>query len=113
MAILSIELVTPINRHELLDALHEEIGVLDGWISDFRFFSDMSAMVAVVLPNRNAVEFAQNLTAIGLKPPVEAIEALERQAEEQNNTGEFSCALNITFVHGDGELRIVSPAVPG
>lgn len=113
MAILSIELVTTIDRHKFLDALREEIGVLDGWIADFRFFSNMSAMVSAVLPNRNAVGFARKLTAIGLNLPLEAVEALARQAGKDNKTGEFSCALNITFIHGDGDLRVASPAVPG
>ncbi len=113
MAILSIELVTTIDRHTLLDALREEIGVLNGWIADFRFFSNMSAMVSVVLPSRNAIEFARKLTAIGLNLPVEAIEALGKQAEKDNKTDEFSCALNVTFIHGDGDLRVASPAVPG
>lgn len=111
MAILSIELVTTIDRHTLLDALREEIGMLDGWIADFRFFSNMSVMVSAVLPSGNAFKFAKKLTAIGLNLPVEAVESLARQVD--NNTGEFSCALNVTFVQGDGDLRIASPAVPG
>ena len=113
MAILSIELVTTIDRHTLLDALREEIGELDGWIADFRFFSNMSAMVSAMLPSRNAAELGKKLTAIGLNLPVEAVEALARQAEKDNKPDEFSCALNVTFIHGDGDLRLASPAVPG
>ena len=113
MATLSIELVTRIERHQLLDALREEIGMLNGWISDFRFFSNMSAVVSVALPNRNAVLFGQKLATMGLNLPVEAIEALANQVAKETTTSEFSCALNITFIHDDGELRVVSPAVPG
>lgn len=113
MAILSIELVTKIDRHKLLDALREEIGILDGWILDFQFFSNMSAMISAVLPSRNAVKFAQKLTDIGLNLPLEAVEALARQADRDIETDEFSCALNITFIGGDGDLAVFSPAVSG
>ncbi len=113
MAILSIELLTTIDRHKFLDTVRDEIGVLDGCISDFRFFSNISAMISAVLPSRNALEFAKRLTAMGLNLPVGAVESFARQADKDSKLDEFPCALNVTFIHSDGDLRIASPAVPG
>ena len=113
MVALSIELVTKIDRHKLIEDVRNAIFVLDGWIEDFRFFSNISAMISAVLPSRNANRFAAMLADIGLILPAETIESLAREATTCIVDSEFLCALNVNFIHGDGDLRIPTPAVPG
>ena len=92
------------NRYVALAELERCIAAY-GFVTDFKFFSDLSASLQIELQQKN------------LEPLKTSIAAIAHVESDELHMGkpEVECTLfcNITFAQGTGELTIDVPAVPG
>jgi hypothetical protein len=96
-------------RQEAIDRAQDEVRRQGGDVHDFTALSDLSLTLIVELSGERAAALAEALRGPGwdveLEPAPEALLALG--AERREGT------LLLTFAEGTGELRHVTPAVPG
>lgn len=96
-------------RQEAIDRAQEEVRRHGGDLLDFTALGDLSLTMIVELSGAGVAALAEGLRGPGwdveVEPPREALLALG--AERQEGT------LLLTFAEGTGELRHVTPAVPG
>lgn len=94
---------TAISRTEALVQRH------GGDVLDFKMFSNLSINLIVEATGAGVVAVVDALTALGWSVELEPARPLllERAADRLEGT------LQISFPEGDGELVVVTPAVPG
>lgn len=76
-----------------------------GFITDFRFFSDLSMSMVIETQERNISSLYENLTKI----------IAVSNDNEFNSSAVTECTIffNITFTRGTGHMRVEVPAFPG
>ncbi len=96
-------------RGEAIDRAQDAVRRLGGDVLDFTALSDLSLTMIVELSGEGAAALAEALRGPGwdveLEPAREALVALGAARREGT--------LLLTFAAGTGELRHVTPAVPG
>ena len=100
--------ITQMERHVALPAIERAILAAGGAISDYRQFSGLAAVLELEVPARRfaALHAAIAATEVELSPALDRI-AIPDDAVEMSGT------LRIEFPHGDADLTIPLPAVPG
>ena len=96
----AIEAVTRAECNGVLLAVREAIQASGGFITDRHLYSNLSATIVFELPGAHLPALADGLTAVGL-----SIKRLPEDGERMPN-----CALSITFVHDDPDMRRDVPA---
>lgn len=101
--------VTARERHEATRLVRRAVGDANGWITDFRQFSNFAAALDVeVSPARlPSLYLAIEAVGIRLSPPLVDLQPIDHAREE------LLVALRIDFLHDDPDLALPVPSVPG
>ncbi len=109
MPAVQINAVTRVERLEATARAREAIARSGGDILTFEQFSNVSACVGFEIPPLRLPDLARELNAAGLN-----LSRRSEQALESANHGDtVPVTLQITFVHGEPDLRRHISAVPG
>ncbi len=95
------------DRQEAIQLVQEAVGARGGFVLDFRRFSNAALAVELELPGGALPALIDDLEAGG----VVLDERQELPADA--SARERLVSLFLQFVHGDPDLRIESPRVPG
>lgn len=97
------------DRHAVTARVRDAIAAAGGWITDFRQFSNLSVCVVSEIETAALKRLAAELELIPVRFSDSAIQSLL----DCHARGEVTVSVQVTFVHGEPDLRIPQPAVPG
>ena len=101
---------TRIDRHAAIRALEDGIAGLEGWILDFRPFSNIAVATQLEVPVGRLPELPAVIEAAGIRLAAWADDTLDTGSRTE---GEVVVQLHITFVHNEADKKDVVPKVPG
>jgi hypothetical protein len=114
---LRINATTNEERTMLLPRLEDAISGAGAWITDYRMFSNISVCLMFEAPLCCLGKLWANLSTCDLRLTRQSIAAfqdlLSKSDANAKTTSEVKGTIEVTFVHGDGSLKIKVPAVPG
>lgn len=98
-------------RLGVTSAASDAVGLVGGYILDYRQFSNLAVVFTVELPARGFRDLREKLAALDviLDPPTDDEVALWSASEAKKIMG----SLRLDFLHQEPDLRIPVPAVPG
>jgi len=96
--------VTAVARDEATTRIRDAFSDAGAWITDVHFFSGVCTVFSFDAPDLPRLAAALAQAGVALDDP--STRALATQ-------GADSGSLNVTFTHGDPDLRIEVPSVPG
>ncbi len=109
MPSVQINAVTSVERLEATARARDAISEAGGAILTFEQFSNVSACVGLEIAPARLPDLGRLLSAAGLN-----LSKRSEQALESANHGQtVPVTLQITFVHGEPDLRRHIPAIPG
>jgi hypothetical protein len=88
----------------------EEAG---GWIEDVHFFSNVAVNLRCAIAASAAAVLGEKLIKLGMGLRRDEAAALELVAAGLSKKDELTFSLQLTFVHGEPDLRRHIPSVPG
>src|SRR4051812_48984841 len=96
-------------RRGITSAAGDAVGVVGGYILDYRQFSNLAVVFTIELPACGFRELREKLEALGviLDPPTDDEAALGTKPEAKEIMG----SLRLDFEHQEPDLRIPVPAV--
>lgn len=106
--IFRINASTRADRHQTIDRAQAAIESSDGWLIDFRPFSNISICFNVEIKRRDIHRLFAALGDIGLGPGAAAHYDPGIDPDET-----IKGTIQITFIHDQPDLRIEIPEVPG
>lgn len=110
---LSIEFFTRSDRHETISSINEAISASGGYVDDVNFFSNIAVAIIGIFPPGSSEPLANALLAMGLKLGPLEISRLMKLDDELSAGQEFTCAIHVTFIHNEPDLKQHIPNVPG
>jgi hypothetical protein len=112
---LRINATTSEERSMLLPRLEDAISGAGAWITDYRMFSNISVCLMFEAPLSCLGKLWANLSACDLRLTQQSIAAFQDLMSKPatSSSGDVVGTIEVTFVHGDGSLKIKVPAVPG
>lgn len=112
---LRINATTNEERTALLPRLEDAISRAGAWITDYRMFSNISVCLMFEAPSSCLGKLWANLSACDLKLTSQSIAAFQDllSRHDKGATSDVKGTIEVTFVHGDGSLKIKVPTVPG
>lgn len=112
---LRINATTDEERRMLLPRLEEAIDHAGAWITDYRMFSNISVCLMFEAPFSCLGRLWANLSRCDLKLTSQSIAAFQDLLARRPTSaaGDVVGSIEVTFVHGDGSLKIKVPSVPG
>jgi hypothetical protein len=106
-------------RNGVVSDLQEAIRAVGGWIVDFSLFSNISVCIVFTTAAHRLAGLLEALKETGVKLEAKGLAATEAIAQQAAAAGvaaelpEFSCTLQVTFIHSDPDLRREVPSIPG
>lgn len=104
--------VTRADRNEIISEVSASVAAVGGWIDDVNFFSNISVVLRFVIPSASGPALALRLAAQPLQVDTKSLDSLSALLTHRPGK-EIVCSLQITFFHGDPDLRRHVPSVPG
>lgn len=111
--VLRIEAGTRVPRLEMIARISGAIQAANGFVMDFRYFSNTAVFVSFEIPPSMLSGLQASLSAAGLNFPSRSLVSMAQHASEPALSGLRKCHLSVTFFHDDPDLRIPVPAIPG
>jgi len=110
MAVLTLQAHTAAPRHECTRRAADAIQAAGGFVTDVRQFSNAALMLRFEVPATALPAMGAGLAAAGVGLDAVSESAL---ADRALSGGEVDGTLHLRFYHGEPDLRIPTPAVPG
>ena len=104
--------VTRAERNEIISAVSASISAVGGWIDDVSFFSNISVALRFIIPSSSGPALALLIAALPMKIDNEGLTNLDAVPTHRPGK-EITCSLQVTFFHGEPDLRRHIPSVPG
>jgi hypothetical protein len=104
---------TRADRIQMTDRVSEAINQAEGWITDFRLYSNILICINFEVPLSNLNKLAASLQETGLQLSQESLEQLRSVYDPMLKQQELAGTLQITFIHDEPDLIREVPAVPG
>jgi hypothetical protein len=108
MRVLQLSAVTRGERHDATSRVEEAINRCGGWLVDFSLFSNVMTVLRFEAPVARLSELARALAKVDIPLDEPSQEALRAMTGE----GEVLGTLQLTFIHGEPELRRAVPPIP-
>ena len=110
--------VSKSERHGVVAGVSDAISAAGGWIVDHTQFSNIAIALRFALPPGGLDELRRRIAAAGVRLDAASLASLQAMAGTPATGGEgvgeeIAASINITFLHGEPDLRQVVPAVPG
>jgi hypothetical protein len=99
------------DRHSVTSSASNAVGDAGGCVLDFKQFSNLAICLTIELPPAGFIKLREKLA--DLKVTMDQPTKEEISLAEVREDLEIPCSLRITFIHGEPDLRIQIPAVPG
>jgi len=106
---LQLSATTRVQRHDATARAEEIINRCGGWIVDFSLFSNIMTVLRFEVPVARLPELARGLAEADLHLDEPSQTALRAMTGE----GEVFGTLQLTFIHGEPDLRREVPPIPG
>ena len=113
---LHLSLMTRRDRHRATDDAANAVAAAGGWVDDYQQFSNKMTTLRVTVPAKGLHALRDHLSDRGLALADTAILDLDHLANDpamMEGDREVSATLQMTFIHGEPDLRVDIPAVPG
>lgn len=110
---LRLNATTRTDRLQVIEAVKDTIAASDGWILDFKQFSNLSATINFELSPKKLMAFRDAVSKIGVRLNESSLLAISELAEQPTAPAELHATLQITFIHDEPDLRIPVPRIPG
>lgn len=94
-------------RNEVIDALKTTISRCDGYIIDFKMFSDLALAMNIEIPENKILDLYKGLQKI-IK-----ISGIEPERKIIQSEKDCTVLMNVSFSKGTGDMKIEVPDVPG
>lgn len=110
---------TRADRNQIIHALRDAVVFGGGWVTDFKYFSNISVCINFEIPARHVGNLRRSLEAIDLRLSEESALSLAVYSEDQSQPipseadAEIIGTIQITFIHNEPDLRIEVPPIPG
>lgn len=110
---------TRADRHEMISRVREAILEGGGYVTDFHMFSNAAICINFEAPAGSIRRLYSSLKRTGLRLSEESHDALSSCCDEADKPGgraeaaDVAGTLQITFIHGEPDLRIEVPPIPG
>jgi hypothetical protein len=117
--LLRINAVTRANREEIIARVRNAMTVSGAWVLDVKLFSNVSACFSFEIPGNHLGKLREALAATELRVIKESDDSLSRLVDLHAldagslHVPDIAGTLQITFVHGEPDLRIEVPKIPG
>ncbi len=108
--ILMLAAVTKTSRHGVMSIVNDAVMVLGGWISGHELYGNMVTVFKFELAPKVLPALAERLDAAAIRLDDASRAAI---AEAGETAEEIPCALNVTFIHDEPDVKREVPAVPG
>jgi hypothetical protein len=112
-----MEAVTREPRNEMLARISEAFRTAQSCVIDFRFFSNLALLIKAEVSSAMLADLRRSLSATGLRFSEQSVAAMDRFCEKAEASaspqGDCLCHLFVTFIHGEPDMRIEIPAIPG
>jgi len=108
--------ITKEYRHDMIDYTVNCIDTCSGWVMNHTMFSNSAICINFQIEAKGVNKLLKLLNSNGLNLTKESIEISKNfpeNIEADYKYKEILGAINITFVHNDPDLKIITPAVPG
>jgi len=107
--------ITKEDRHKTIDYTVSCINSCSGWVMNHTMFSNSAICINFQIEAQGVNKLLKLLNnGINLtKESIEIMDNFPENIEDENKHKEILGAINITFVHNDPDLKIITPAVPG
>ncbi len=109
MRFLQLSATTRVQRHDATARAEDLIHRCGGWIVDFSLFSNIMTVLRFELPVARLAEVARGLAEADIHLDEQSQEALRAMTGE----GDVFGTLQLTFIHGEPDLRREVPPIPG
>jgi hypothetical protein len=106
---LQLSATTRVQRHDATARAEELINRCGGWIVDFSLFSNIMTVLRFEAPVARLPELERGLAEADLHLDEPSQTALRAMTGE----GEVFGTLQLTFIHGEPDLRREVPPIPG
>lgn len=104
--------VTRADRNEIISEVSDSVAAVGGWIEDVNFFSNISVVLRFVIPSASGAALAARLAEYPLRVDTEGLNSLNALLTHRPGQ-EIICSLQMTFFHGEPDLRRHIPSVSG
>jgi hypothetical protein len=108
---------TRADRNQTIAALRDAIAEGGGWITDFKYFSNLSICINFEISPRHVGRLRRSLEATAVRLTEESVRALAALADappsRDEEDAEIIGTLQVTFIHNEPDLRIEVPPIPG
>lgn len=111
-ATFALNFVTRHDRHAMVTAVTDLVARSGGWVADAQFFSNAMVAWRLRLPASRLAEFMAGLRRAGLTVSA-ADQAALAAIVCRDGAPDVAGSLQISFVHGEPDLRRPIPAIPG
>jgi hypothetical protein len=102
------------DRRAVVSDVNDAIQDRGGWVDNHTAFSNIAIALMFTLPEGAIRPFVEDLIHLGVSLDQDSLEAaLGSEPTEGRGERDQGCALNITFIHDEPDLRRDIPAVPG
>ncbi len=109
-SILMLAAVTRANRHAVMGLVNDAIMGLGGWVDGHSLYGNMVTVFRFEVDAARLRELETRLDDAAVHLDDASREAL---AGADPARGDMRCALNVTFVHNEPDVKRPVPAVPG
>ncbi len=104
--------VTRADRNGIISEVSDSVAAVGGWIDDVNFFSNISVVLRFVIPSASGPALALRFADQPLQVDTEGLNSLNALLTHRPEK-EIICSLQMTFFHGDPDLRRHVASVPG
>lgn len=112
---IKIAAITGENRHDIIDYTVKAINSCSGYVMNHTMFSNSAICINFQIEAKGVNMLFKLLNGNGINLTKESLEIAKEfpEAIEKDCHKEILGAINITFVHNEPDLKIITPAVPG